>query len=210
MSRSVLTLRSAVLIMHAVFYVPSVVAVPVLRPANASERAGHCIPGLQSHRNNLRNEVGVKSSTDVTSDRVAVGYELIADTCSLAMPAIHAAIVKASALACVAPFNLDGKRVNGKGLGATAASPPRYLAEYALSLGYHVCGSISSACGLFRRDLAPRLIWTRAIRWCRLCFFTKNIVAMPRRLLHRMGRSCALGNGEKLVGTIHRVCLAVL
>ena len=41
MSRSVLTLRSAVLIMHAVFYVPSVVAVPVLRPANASERAGH-------------------------------------------------------------------------------------------------------------------------------------------------------------------------
>ena len=78
MSRIGLTLRSAVLIMHAVFYVPSVVAVPVLRPANASERAGHCIPGLQSHRNNMRNEVGVKSSTDVTSDRVAVGYELIA------------------------------------------------------------------------------------------------------------------------------------
>ena len=126
----VLTSRSAVLIMHAVFYVPSVVAVPVLRPANASERAGHCIPGLQSHRNNLRNEVGVKSSTDVTSDRVVVGYELIANTCSLAMPAI----VKASALAFVAPFNLDGERVSGKGLGATDASPPRYLTEYALSL----------------------------------------------------------------------------
>ena len=82
----------------------------------------------------MRNEVGVKSSTDVTSDRVAVGYEFIADTCSLAMPAIHAAIVKASALACVAPFNLDGELVSGKGLGATDASPPRYLAEYALSL----------------------------------------------------------------------------
>ena len=48
--------------MHAVFYVPSVIAVPVLRPANASERAGHCIPGLQSHRNNIRNEVGVTLS----------------------------------------------------------------------------------------------------------------------------------------------------
>ena len=130
MSRSVLTLRSAVLIMHAVFYVPSVVAVPVLRPANASERAGHCIPGLQSHRNNLRNEVGVKSSTDVTSDRVAVGYELIAGTCSLAMPVI----VKASALALVAPFNLDGERVSGKGLGATDASPLRHQTEHALSL----------------------------------------------------------------------------
>ena len=37
--------------------------------------------------------------------------------------------------------------------------------------------------GLFRRDLAPRLSWPRAIRWCRLFFF-KNIVAMPRRLLY--------------------------
>ena len=116
--------------MHAVFYVPSVVAVPCLRPTSASERAGHCIPGLQSQRNNKRNAVGVKSSTDVTSDRVAVSYELIAATCLLAMPTI----VKASALTCVAPFNLDGKRVSGKGLGATVASPPRYLAEYALSL----------------------------------------------------------------------------
>ena len=73
--------------------------------------------------------------------------------------------------------------------------------------------------GLFRRDLAPRLSWPRAIRWSRP-FFSKNIVAMPHLLLsptplvwtsvHRMDRSCALGNGGRLVGTIHRVCLAVL
>ena len=89
MSRIGLTLRSAVLIMHAVFYVPSVVAVPVLRPANASERAGHCIPGLQSHRNNLRNEFGVKSSTDVTSDRVAVGYDAVTRVCPRMMGCSH-------------------------------------------------------------------------------------------------------------------------
>ena len=35
--------------------------------------------------------------------------------------------------------------------------------------------------GLFRRDLAPRLICPRAIRWCRWFFF-KNIAAMPRRV----------------------------
>ena len=28
--------------------------------------------------------------------------------------------------------------------------------------------------------------------------------------VHRMDRSCALKNGGKLVGTIHRICLAVL
>ena len=93
MSRSVLASRSAVLFMHAVFQVPSVVAVPSSRPVIASKRDGSCIPGLQSIRNNVRNEVSGQAPTDVTSGRVAVGYELIAGTRSLAM----SAIVKASA-----------------------------------------------------------------------------------------------------------------
>ena len=54
MSRSALASRSAVLVMHAVFQVPSVVAVPSSRPVIASKRDGSCIPGLQSIRNNVR------------------------------------------------------------------------------------------------------------------------------------------------------------
>ena len=130
MSRSALASRSAVLVMHAVFQVPSVVAVPSSRPVIASKCDGSCIPGLQSIRNNVRNEVSGQSPTDVTSGRVAVGYVLIAGTCSLAMPVI----VKASALAPVAPFNLNGERVSGKDLGATDASPLRHQTERALSL----------------------------------------------------------------------------
>ena len=67
MSRSVFTSRSAVLIMHAVFQDPSVVAVPCLRPESASERDGQCIPGLRSIRNNVRNESSGQSPTDVFS-----------------------------------------------------------------------------------------------------------------------------------------------
>ena len=107
---SALASRSAVLIMHAMFLVPSLVAIPCLRPVIASERAGQCIPGLQSKRNNTRIEAGVQSSTDVASDRVAVGYELIATSCSLAMPTI----VKAAALTCVAPFNRNGEQVTAE------------------------------------------------------------------------------------------------
>ena len=136
MSRSALASRSAVLVMHAVFQVPSVVAVPSSRPVIASKRNGSCIPGLQSIRNNVRNEVSGQAPTDVTSGRVAVGYELIAGTRSLAMPVI----VKASALAPVAPFNLDGERVSGKDLGATDASPLRHQTERALSLQLPLLG----------------------------------------------------------------------
>ena len=72
--------------------------------------------------------------------------------------------------------------------------------------------------GLFRRDLAPRLSWPRAIRWCRL-FFSKTssrcragccTPLLVWTSVHRIGRSCALGNGGKLVGKIHRVCLATI
>jgi hypothetical protein len=75
MAQRAFTSRSAVLIMHAVFYVPSVVAVPRLRPVHAPECAGQCIPGLKSKRNNVRNEVSVQSSANIAGGRVAVGYE---------------------------------------------------------------------------------------------------------------------------------------
>ena len=45
-----LAFRSVGLIMHAVFLVPSVVAVPFMRPANASERAGSRIPSPDACR----------------------------------------------------------------------------------------------------------------------------------------------------------------
>ena len=128
MLRSALASCSAVLIMHAVFLGPSVVAVPCLRPVIASERTGQCILGPRSQRNNERSEVGVQSSTDVASDRVAVGHKLIATSCSLVMPTI----VKAAALTCVALFNRNGERASGKSLEAATASSPCLLAEYAL------------------------------------------------------------------------------
>ena len=128
MSRSALASRSAVLVMHAVFQVPSVVAVPSSRPVIASKRDGSCIPGLQSIRNNVRNEVSGQAPTDVTSGRVAVGHVLIAGACSLAMPTI----VKEAASMCAAPFDRSGERKSGECLGATVASLSRNLAECAL------------------------------------------------------------------------------
>ena len=129
MSRSVLASSSAVLVMHAMFLAPSVVAVPCLRPASASERDGQCIPGLQSKRNiNVRSKVRGQSSTNVSGDRVAVSYELIVASHSLAMPTI----VKAAAPMCAAPFDRNGKRKGGKHLRATIASPQCNLAECAL------------------------------------------------------------------------------
>ena len=129
MARSALTSGSVVLVMHAVFLVPSVVAVPCLRSASASEPAGQCIPGHQSQRNNNgRNEVSVQSPTDVTNDRVAVGYELISASHSLALPTI----AKLATPMRVALFGRNGKRRSGKSMGATGASRSRYLAEYAL------------------------------------------------------------------------------
>ena len=80
MAQRAFTSRSAVLIMHAVFYVPSVVAVPRLRPVHAPECAGQCIPGLKSKRNNVRNEVSVQSSANIAGGRVAVGYVRINST----------------------------------------------------------------------------------------------------------------------------------
>ena len=106
MSRSVLASRSAVLIMHAVFQVPSVVAVPSSRPVSASERDGQCIPGHKSIRNNVRNEVSGQSSTDVSGDRVAVGHELTVASQSLAMPTID----KEAASMCAALFDRNGER----------------------------------------------------------------------------------------------------
>ena len=128
MSRSALASRSAVLVMHAVFQVPSVVAVPSSRPVIASKRDGSCIPGLQSIRNNVRNEVSSQAPTDVTSGRVAVGHVLIAGACSLVMPTI----VKEAASMCAAPFDRSGERKSGECLGATVASLSRNLAECAL------------------------------------------------------------------------------
>ena len=86
MLRSALAARSAVLLMHAVFLVPSVVAVPCLRPVSASERAGSCIPGPQSNRNAKRNQVGVQYSMDVASVRLVMSSEFVATSHSLAMP----------------------------------------------------------------------------------------------------------------------------
>ena len=128
MSRSVFTSRSAVLIMHAVFQDPSVVAVPCLRPESASERDGQCIPGLRSIRNNVRNESSGQSPTDVFGDRVAVGYEFIAASHSLTMPTI----AKESAPMWAAAFDRNGERKSGESLGATFASFSRDFAECAL------------------------------------------------------------------------------
>ena len=128
MSRSDFTSRSAVLIMHAVFQDPSVVAVPCLRPESATERDGQCIPGLRSIRNNVRNESSGQSPTDVSDDRVAVGYELIAASHSLTMPTI----AKEAAPMWAAAFDRNGKRKSGESLGATFASFSRDFAECAL------------------------------------------------------------------------------
>ena len=88
-----------------------------------------------------------------------MGYELIAHTRSLAM----SAIVKASALAPVAPFNLDGERVSGKDLGATDASPLRHQTERALSLQPSLLGHEPNICGLLSPRKRPD-----PLRWRRL------------------------------------------
>ena len=79
---------SVVLIMHAVFLVPSVVAVPFMRPANASERAGLRIPGPQSNNNGKRNKVGDQSSTGGISALLATSTELVATMRTLTAPAM--------------------------------------------------------------------------------------------------------------------------
>ena len=68
---------SVVLIMHAVFLVPSVVAVPFIRPANASERAGSCIPGPQSNQDGNRNKVADQSSMGGVSVLLATSAEAV-------------------------------------------------------------------------------------------------------------------------------------
>ena len=97
--------RSVVLIIHAVLLVPSVVAVPFMRPANASERAGSRIPGPQSNHNGKRNKVGDQSSTGGISALLATSTELVATMRTLTAPAT----VTAGAVTYAASFNRNGE-----------------------------------------------------------------------------------------------------